>query len=165
MCRRRSRATGDATFHDARVTAPSCFGSPAGQPGMAVSSNKAMDAVCLAVGDWDGRCFGKRWLWGRFSTRSNYLNNPDHDCEFAVTRKEVRWRTRACGMAGAMGPSPGSYHVLSLAPAEVCRSRGAATLYQTHQVTQPAFDVTFVATDEDDCQPSFLNILDGRECR
>jgi hypothetical protein len=36
-------------------------------------------------------------------------------------------------------------------------------LYQTHQVTQPAIDVTFGAADEDDCQPSFLNILDGRK--
>ena len=52
-----------------------------------MSSNKAMVAVYQAVRDWDGQCFGKRWLWSRFSTRSNYLNNPEHDCEFARAGK------------------------------------------------------------------------------
>jgi hypothetical protein len=43
------------------------------------------------------------------------------------------------------------------------RSGGATSLYQTHQATHLAFDVTLRAADEDDCQPSLLNILDGRQ--
>ena len=31
-------------------------------------------------------------------------------------------------------------------------------------VAQAAFDVPFGAANEDDCQPPFLDILDGREC-
>jgi len=66
---------------------PSCFGSPAGLRGTAVSSNKAMVAVCLAVRDWHGRRFGRRWLWSRFSTRPHYPNRTEYDCEFAITGK------------------------------------------------------------------------------
>ena len=45
----------------------------------------------------------------------------------------------------------------------MCRAHGAASLYQSHQIAKPAFDVTFGAADEDGCQPPFLDILDGRE--
>jgi len=133
-----------------------------------VLSNKATVAVYQTVRDWDGRYFGKRWLSSRNSTRSNYLNNPEHNCNFARIGKRGGMahadRPHACDIVGALGPSPDlTMHALLSAPAEVCRSRGAASLYQSHQITQPAFDVTFGAADEDDCQPPFLGILDGRK--
>jgi hypothetical protein len=55
-----------------------------GPLGTAVSSNKAMVVVCQAVRNRDGRCLGKRWLWGRFSTRSHYLNYIERDSEFSI---------------------------------------------------------------------------------
>ena len=50
--------------------------------------------VRVAVGDWDGRCFGKRWLRSHFSTRSHYLNRTGRDCEFAMAGKRRAMPTR-----------------------------------------------------------------------